>query len=241
MSQPVALGRIAPGLEEFDGAFLHCTDCAAVHRIRRADRAPFYRNDGSASPADDLQRFLDAHVDHRLQVLRRSSDAEMVSHARWDPMCRVAWEVSDGESHFVVTFGRTDLERPREYWVRSGHLRLESETVEVDTEMLRRVFDEALFPNAAPPSHVEALTQRCVRLVAVWPLERLDLVDEVREDPSIQLACLPQEIAAELRQEVRRRFGGPDGERLLDAIDGDLRRHIPVIRLTRRYRVESDA
>ncbi len=241
MSQPVVPSRSASRLEEFDGAFLHCADCAAVHRVSRADRAPFYRNDGSASPADDFQRYLDTHLDHRLQILRRSNDTEMVSHARWDPMCRVAWEVSDGESDFVVTFGRTDLERPREYWIRPGRLRLDSETIEVDVEVLRRVLDEALFPSVAPPKQIDALTQRCARLVSVWPLEQLDIIDEVRDDPSTQLACLPEEIVGELRQEARRRFSGADVERLLDAIDGDLKRYIPVIRLTRRYRIESHA
>lgn len=241
MPPSLAIDRIASGLEEFDAAFLHCTDCLAVHRISRTDRAPLYRNDGSPTPVDDFQKFLDTHLDHRFQVLRRSSDAEMVSHARWDPMCRVAWEVSDGESDFVVIFGRADLERPREYSIRPGHLRLERETVEIDVDVLRRVLDEALFPNAAPPSQIEALMQRCAHCVAVWPAERLDPIDEVREDPSIQLACLPEEIAAQLLEEVGRRFGGVDGERLLDAIDGDLRRYIPVIRLTRRYRIESAA
>ena len=103
MPRSEALGRTAAKHELVEGAFLFCTACFAVHRIVSADRAPVYFADGTSTPTDDAQKFLHDHLGHRLQVLRRSSDAEMMSHPRWDPMCRVAWEISDGESDFVVT------------------------------------------------------------------------------------------------------------------------------------------
>ena len=139
MPAPTLLGWTAAERDLIDGAFVFCTDCHVVHRVTRSDRAPLYLSDGTPIQTDDYERFLAFHRDHRLQVLRRSSDAEMISHPRWDPMCRVMWDVSDGDTDFVVTFGRTDIEGPREYVVTPGRMRLERESVEVDEDALRRM------------------------------------------------------------------------------------------------------
>lgn len=238
MPEPVALARIASHLEEFDGAFLECTDCLVVHRIRRADRAAIYASDGTETPADDFRRFLSEHGDHRFQVLRRSSDAEMLSHARWDPMCRVAWEVSDGEHDFVVVFGRTDVERPREYALLPARMRLLEEVVELDAETLARVIDEALYPRAASHAKIQAVVARCQALVRACPTDELDPIDEERDDPNVQLACLPPRVAAELRRDLARILAPAESDEVLDSIVEDLGHHIPIVRLTRRYRIE---
>jgi hypothetical protein len=189
-------------------------------------------------PTDDAQKFLASHLDHRLQVLRRSSDAEMMSHPRWDPMCRVAWEVSDGESAFVVTFGRNDLEAPREYTIAPGHMVLAHEAVEVDTQTLHHVIDEALFPHAAPARKIETLIQRCRRLVAATPVDLFEPLDECREEPNVQLACLPEAVVDALRAELPFWFSETESQCLREVIDGDLRHEIPVIRWIRQYRIE---
>ena len=238
MPQPMTLGRITPTLERFEGAFLCCTDCNAVHRVACSDRAPVYGNDGTPTAADDFQKFLTAHADHRFRLLHRSSDAEMISHARWDPMCRIAWEVSDGDSSYVVTFGRSDLDRTREYAVCPGHMNLESETVRVDGEVFHRLVDEALFPHAAPPSKIDALLEKCRRLVATLPGERFEPIDEVRDDPNVQLACLPDLIVAELRGEALSLFSADEAQRLVEVIENDLRTCIPVVRIARQYRID---
>jgi hypothetical protein len=239
MPYPVALGRIPPDLAAFNGAFLYCTDCSAAHRISQTDRSPIYLDDGTLTSADDLQRFLGAHVEHRFRLLRRSSDAEMLSHARWDPMCRVAWEASDGESDFVVTFGRTDLGSPRQYAIFPGRLLVENECVELDAEALRRVIDEALYPHAAPESKIEPVVELCQRAIATIPSDRFEPVDEERDDPSVQLACLPPSVVEALLGEARRRFSASEAERLAQVVGDDLRRDIPLIRVTRRYRIQS--
>ena len=96
--------------------------CKAVHRVTQSDRAPIYLPDGTPIAANDQRQFLAAHRDHGLQLLERSSDAEVISHPRWDPMCRVAWEVSDGENELIVTFGRIDIEAPRQYSILPGRM-----------------------------------------------------------------------------------------------------------------------
>ena len=232
-------GRISPDLQAVEGAFLHCTDCSVVHRVTHSDRALAYLDDGTARAVDDFHRFLSAHLDHRFRLLHRSSDAEMLSHARWDPMCRVAWEATDGEQDFVVTLGRSDLEGPRQYMIFPGRLLLESETVEVDAEVLRHAIDEALYPHAAPFTKIEAFVDVCRRLVASLRTDQLEPVDEVRDDPATQLACLPPSVADALRAEVLERFAGSEGPQVAELFDSDLRRDIPLIRLTRRYRIES--
>jgi hypothetical protein len=234
-----ALSRIASERDEFDGAFLHCQDCVAVHRITSSDSAPLFLPHGATTPTDDFRGFLLAHVDHQLLLLRRSSDAEMLSHARWDPMCRIAWEVSDGQHDCIVTSGRSDLERPREYAIAPGRLVLERESIDIDTDTLRHEIDEALFPHSAPPKKVSALVEACRRLVAGLPSDSLDLRDEARDDPSVQLACLPPSVASVLRREVSALFAAEEAARLLDVIDTDLCSGIPIIRLTRRYRIET--
>ena len=239
MSQPVTLGRISPTLERFEGAFLCCTDCNEVHRVAHTDRSSVYLPDGTPTAVDDFQKFCTVHSDHRFRLLHRANEAEMMSHARWDPMCRIAWEVTDGENDYVVTFGRSDLDRVREYVVSPGHLRLESETIVVDAEVFHRLVDEALFPHAAPESKIEGLLDQCRRLVAAFPSERLEPIDELRDDPNVQLACLPDSVAQELRAEALQLFSADEGHRLIDVIDNDLRRYIPVVRVARRYRIES--
>jgi hypothetical protein len=223
---------------EIEGAFLFCSPCAAVHRVTRSDRAPTYLADGTPLATDDRQEFLAAHRDHDLRLLRRSGDAEMISHPRWDPMCRVAWEVSDGRNDFVVTFGRLDVETPRQYSILPGRLVLESESVEVDTEVLHAVIDEALYPHVAPLRKIGALIDECERLVSVIPLQNLEPLAELREDPNVQLACLPDSVAGALCVAVVRAFPKPEADLLIDVIDGDLRREIPILRVTRHYRIE---
>ncbi|MGH7818201.1 MAG: hypothetical protein ACREQ9_00340, partial [Candidatus Binatia bacterium] len=234
-----ALRRIVTERERFDGAFLYCRDCLAVHRITDGDRAPLLSLDGSVTPVDDFRKFLLGHVDHRLLLLKRSSDSEVLSHARWDPMCRIAWEVTDGESSFVVSAGRTDLEGPREYAIAPGRLVLERESIDIDVETLRHEIDQALFPHSAPPKKISALVEACRRLVAGLDADTLDVRDEAREDPSVQLACLPPSVAALLRREVQALFAFEEAARLLEVIDTDLVNGIPIIRLERRYRIES--
>jgi len=239
MSVAAPLGRIPPDLAAFNGGFLYCADCSSAHRISQSDRSAIYLDDGTATPADDLRRFLGAHVEHSFRLLRRSSDAEMLSHARWDPMCRVAWEASDGETDYVVTFGRTDLGSPRQYAIVPGRLTLEYERVTLDAGALRRVIDEALYPHAAPTTKIEPVVEFCQRAVAAIPSDRFEPIDEERDDPSVQLACLPPAVLEALLGEVRRRFSAVEAERLLQAVGNDLRRDIPLIRVTRRYRIES--
>ena len=240
MPHPVTLGRITPTLERFEGAFLCCTDCNAVHRVARSDRAPAYALDGTTTAVDDFQKFLSMHADHRFRLLHRSSDAEMLSHARWDPMCRIAWEVSDGEHSYVVTFGRSDIDRTREYAVLPGRMNLESETIRVDSEVFQRLVDEALFPHAAPSRKIDLLLEKCRRLVATVPGDRYDPVDELRDDPNVQLACLPESIVAELRVEALSLFSRDEAQRLLEVIENDLRTYIPVVRIARHYRIEAN-
>jgi hypothetical protein len=239
MAEPLALGRISSHLPAFEGAFLLCADCRAVHRIARSDRAPLFRSDGGSSSVDDFRAFLDAHADHRFRLLRRTGDAEMISHARWDPMCRIVWEVTDGESDYVVTFGRTDLDREREYAIFPGHLVLDAETVAVDAQVFRRLVDEAMFPHVAPERKIDALLERCCELVSATPSDGFEPIDEMRDDPNVQLACVPAAIAEELRAEALRLFSPEEATRLVEVIDNDLRRYIPVVRISRRYRVAS--
>jgi len=241
MPPPVTLGRITPTLERFEGAFLCCTDCNAVDRVVSSDRAPTYTVDGTPTAADDFQKFLTAHADHRFRLLHRSSDAEMLSHARWDPMCRIAWEVSDGEQSYVVTFGRSDIDRSREYAVAAGHMSLESEIVRVDGEVFHRLVDDALFPHAAPPRKIDALLEKCRRLVATIPSDRWEPVDEMRDDPNVQLACLPDSVVNELRVEALSLFSREEAQRLVEVIEHDMRTFIPVVRIARYYRIETAA
>jgi hypothetical protein len=239
MSGSTALGQTVVQRELFDGAFLFCTACRAVHRVTRSDGAPIYLADGTSIAVDDRQQFLAAHRDHGLQLLERSSDAEMISHPRWDPMCRVAWEVSDGRNEFVVTFGRIDIETPRQYSILPGRLVLESESVEVDTAALHEVIDETLYPHAAPLRKIRALVDECRRLVSAVPFQSIEPLAESREHPNVQLACLPDSVARALCVEAIRAFPKPEAELLVDVIDGDLRHEIPILRLTRNYRIET--
>jgi hypothetical protein len=239
MSCSIALGRTAGERELFEGAFLFCTACNVVHRVTRTDRASIYLPDGTSIPADDHQQFLAAHRDHGLQLHERSSDAEMISHPRWDPMCRVAWEVSDGLNEFVVAFGRIDVEAPRKYSILPGRIVVERESVEVDIEALHQVIDEALYPHAAPLRKIQALVNECRRLVSTARFCSVEPLEESRNDPNVQLACLPDSIARALSLEVLRVFSSAEADLLLDVIDGDLRRDVPVLRVTRHYRIET--
>jgi hypothetical protein len=210
-----------------------------VHRVTRSDSAPIYLPDGTPIAADDLQKFLAAHRDHGLRLLERSSDAEVISHPRWDPMCRVAWEVSDGRNEFIVTFGRSDVETARQYSILPGRIIVEREFVEVDAEALHQVIDEALYPHAAPLRKIQSLVDECRRLVSTAPFQSVAPLAESRDDPNVQLACLPDEVARALQVEVVRAFPSAESERLVDVIDGDLRREIPILRLTRHCRIET--
>ena len=221
MSDSIAPGQTAVRRELFDGAFLFCTACKAVHRVTRSDRAPIYLPDGTSIAANDQQQFIAAHRDHGLQLLERSSDAEMISHPRWDPMCRVAWEVSDGRNEFVVTFGRADIEGPRQYLMLPGRLVVERESIEVDAEALHQVIDEALYPHAAPLRKIQALIDECRRLVSIAPFQSVEPLAESRDDPNVQLACLPDSIARALCVEVARAFSSAEAALLVDVIDGD--------------------
>jgi hypothetical protein len=238
MSQTLVLGRTAAERKLVDGAFLFCADCRAVHRVTRSDRAAIFAVDGTAIANDDAHKFLGAHLEHTLQVLRRSSEAEMMSHPRWDPMCRVAWDVSDGERDFVVTFGRADVETPREYTIAPGHMVLTHESVEVDAETMHHAIDEALYPHAVSVRKIESLIQRCRQMVAATPLELFEPLDESRAEANVQLACLPGPVVDALRTELPCWFSDVETECLREVIDKDLRLYIPIVRCTRQYRIE---
>jgi hypothetical protein len=240
MPAPLEAAHSPEEREALIGAFLFCAQCAVAHRITRADQAAVFLPDGTPSAADDYQLFLDAHPEHPLQLLRRTSDAEMLSHPRWDPMCRVSWELTDGENDYVVTFGRSDVNGPREYGISRGRMILDRETVEVDIQALHRVIDEALYPLAAPARKIEALIASCRRLIGATPIERFEPLDESRDDANVQLACLPPSVAGALRAELFRVFSGMEAERLVDIMQHDLRTDIPIVRLTRRYRIETE-
>ncbi len=235
MSTPLVQPWLEARREIFEGAFLYCTDCEDVHRASSLDQAPIYGVDGTPRSVDDLHQFLGRHADHRLRVLRRSSDAEIHSHPRHDPMRRVCWEVSDGEGRFVVSFGREDLESPRSYTIVPGRLVLQSESIEIDGDLLREIFDDALYPHAAPPSHLERLIEKCRERIAILSWDTFELIDEDREDPSVQLACFPECIVGDLGREARTIFPGPEGKTIADVVAYDLRLEIPVVRLSRRY------
>lgn len=230
-------GRRPPGIRE--GEFLLCKACLAVHRISAADRSPFFGGDGHSEPADDLAEFLLAHAGHPLERLVRFGEAEIRSHARHDPMCRVTWEVQDREGRrYVVSFGRDDVESPRRYSIRPGRLCLVSEYLEIDGDLLRSVLDEALFPNAAPEWKLRRLLEACRCEVARLPLERLEPIEEDREDPAALRACLPEGVAEALAAEAAALFSGPEAERLAAVLHGELRHEIPVVRILRHYTVE---
>lgn len=239
MAIPLVQFRFDARREVLEGEFLYCIDCRDVHRVSDLDRAPMYGPDGTPRAVDDFQQFLMRHGDHRLRALRRSSDAEIHSHPRHDPMQRVCWEVSDGNERFVVSFGRDDLESPRRYSIAPGRLVLESEAIAVDAQLLRDIIDDTLYPYAAPTSRLDSLVETCFRRIAALPWEAFELVDEDREDPNVQLACLPDGVVAELAHAAKRLFAGPEGDRIAELLECDLRSVIPVVRLTRRYGIRS--
>jgi len=220
--------------EAEEGAFLFCPQCGAAHRVSRADRAPLHALDGSSRMMDDFAAFLARHDQHPLKVLRRSMDLEMHTHARHDPMCRVLWEASDEEGNrFVVSFGRDDVESPRRYVIHPGRLVVETEKIQLDGELLREIVDEALYPHAVPDSKLTSFIRVCSQRVVSVPWERFEPVDEDREDPDTQLACLPATVLAEITSDVRAFFSGEDVRRLLELFANELRDEIPVVRLRR--------
>jgi hypothetical protein len=154
-------------------------------------------------------------------------------------MRRVCWEVSDGKDWFVVSFGREDLESPRRYAIAPGRLIVDRESIDIDGELLHEVIDDALYPSAAPPSKLETFIERCRAAVASLAWEAFELVDEDRDDPNIQQACLPESVVKQLRHDAREIFAGPEGERVAELVQRDLRFEIPVIHLARRYTLQS--
>jgi hypothetical protein len=150
-------------------------------------------------------------------------------------MCQTSWELTDGRRAFVVTFGRPDLDAPRRYSIRQGRLELEHEAAEVDTVILARVIDEALYPHVAPAMRIRALVDTCRTALAAYPPDGFEPVDEDRDDPAVLLACLPASLVVLLEAEVSRHFEGIDVERLCEVLENDLSKDIPVVRLIRRY------
>jgi hypothetical protein len=120
-------------------------------------------------------------------------------------------------------------------------MNLENETIAIDDEVLHRLVDEALFPHAAPQKKIDALLERCRRAVVAMPSERFEPIDEVRDDPNVQLACLPDSVVAELRTATLALFAPEEAERLVDVIENDLRAFIPVVRISRQYRIGTAA
>lgn len=225
---------------EEHGAFVLCQECGAVHRMSKSDRAAFYDPDGTAHPANDLQTFLFHHADHEMSVLRRASEVEVHSHARHDPMCRVSWEVADEKGRpYVVSLGRADVESPRHYSARPGRLVPVSESIDVDAGLLRAVIDEALFPHAAPESKLARFVEACRTRIGGLAWEGFDPIDEDREDPNTQLACLPEEVAEALEGEAATLFPPSEGKRLAALLRDELRFAIPIVRLRRQYVYES--
>jgi hypothetical protein len=220
-----------------DASFVYCADCGSLHRVTSADQAPFFEADGSSSPRDDLALFLARHDRHAVRILRRASDVEIHSHPRHDPMRRVSWEVTDGDVAFVVTCDREDVGSPRRYTIAPARLSVVSESIDVDAEILRRVIDEAVFPQAIPPSRLRWLGNLCARIVRSLSWEAFEPVDEDRENPNVQLAYLPDAAAGRLREEIAVLFAGDEGRRLGEAIERELRSSIPVVRLLRRYEI----
>ena len=70
-------------------------------------------------------------------------------------------------------------------------------------------------------------------------VDRLEASDELRDDPNVQLACLPDAVVSELRAEALSLFSADEAERLVEVIETDLRTSIPVVRIARHYRIES--
>lgn len=234
---PSASEPASPCSEETESGFLFCADCGSAHRMSPVDRAPLFALDGSATPTDDFQSFCVLHADHDLRILRRSNDAEIHSHPRWDPMRTVWWEASDGRTSFVVRSERPDVESPRRYGVEPGRLVLEEESAQLDDELLRGVLDDALFPHSAPPTHLDFVIDGCRRELAALPLDALAPVDEDRDDPNVQLACLPAPVVHRVRGLVAEVFRGAEAQRLAEVFERDLRFEIPVVRVVRRYAV----
>jgi len=235
MSSDLHLFPPSQRLECPDGALLFCRECRVAHRVGETDRAPIYTPDGAAQAMDDRQAFLRAHDDHSLGVLTRSSDAEVRSHPRWDPMVRVLFEATDGESFWIVVAEREDLAGPRRYRVRPGRLVLAEETVSLDDDLLREMIDAALFPYAAPASLLDTFVERVRELVEKSPIASFDLVGEDRRDPEIELAGLPDAVIALLARALTQLLPVDEARRLTALLDRELRADVPVVRVRRRY------
>lgn len=217
------------------GALLFCRVCRVAHRVGESDRATLYSNDGAMQATDDRQAFLRAHEDHSIGVLTRSSDAESRSHPRWDPMVRIAFEASDGESSWIVIGEREDLAGPRRYLVRPGRLVVAEESVSLDEDLLREMIDDALFPYAAPVSFLDGFLSRIRDLVEKSPIASFDLVGEDRRDPNVELAGLPDAVIASLCRLLPQVMPADEARRLTDLFERELRADLPVVRVRRRY------
>lgn len=240
MSSGLHLYPSSQRLECPDGGLLFCRSCLVAHRVGDTDRAPLHALDGSVHGMDDRQAFLRAHDDHPIGVLTRSSDAEVRSHPRWDPMVRILFEATDGETSWIVVGERDDLAGPRRYRVRSGRLELAEESVSLDEELLREMIDDALFPYAAPASLLDDFIARVRGLVEKSPIGSFDLVGEDRQDPAVELAGLPDAIIDRLRRAVGQLIPFDEATRLGELFDRELRGEVPVVRVRRRYVVAAD-
>ena len=89
-----------------------------------------------------------------------------------------------------------------------------------------------------PVHKIDALIQTCRRLLLATASDELELLDESRDEPNVQLAGLPQSVADQLREKVREVFSEEEAEGLFAILDHDLRSDIPVVRLIRHYRIE---
>ena len=217
------------------GTFLFCRACRIAHRIDEADRAPLYAVDGASRAVDDRQAFLRAHQDHAIGALTRSSEREIRSRPRWDPMVRTTCEATDGESSWIVVSEREEVGGPRRHWVRPGRLVVAEESVSLDEGLLREAVDDALFPYAAPASLLDEVVARVRAMVERTLPDAYEFVAEDRRDPTVELAGLPTPIVEAFRRLVESALPEGEARRLVDLAERELRADLPIVRVRRRY------
>jgi hypothetical protein len=169
--------------------FLACRDCGVLQPEIGYSAG---WTDGAVEDAvDAYDEFLASHRAHRTARFRRHGAETHADRPLWDPMARIAFEVSDGGDPYTVRSERQAIDQPRVYHFTRGALPPTSVQTTIDAAELCRGLDLAFHPHALRPSKAERLITVMQDLVSQIAPEDVEVAFDVADDPACSIARMP--------------------------------------------------
>jgi hypothetical protein len=171
--------------------FIACRDCRELLPVDSPHTLAL--EEDHLTDADAYAAFFISHAAHRIACFWRSGSKLHASHPLWDPMATLTFEVTDGTDTYLVYATRTSVEEARVYRFEHGTLEVGTSEIEIDPVDLRRGLDGQFYPLALRPTKIDRFLSAVRDVLTALNPEELEIAFDAADDPSVSIACMPEE------------------------------------------------